>query len=309
MGTPVGQQVIHSLTLGCIYACLTVGLTFMYGAQRSLSLAYGSVYALGGYVAWWAIRGYQARWMALGLAVLLCTLLGVCLYWGLRTASTRTSERAALLSGMGLLICMEELYRWGIGPYHMKVMAIDSHQIHHLGPLMITDMHWLVFSCAFVLFIGIHGFLMTSCTGRALHALLLTDATAAPRPDSARLRLVACSLGAALAGMGGVLTGLYLNEVHPAMGTHMTHKVVGLVLIGTLGSLRGALLMAFAWAFLEGAFFPATRVWVPPEASLLLALALASILHATNANREKRHRARRGWRPWRPFLAALRNPV
>jgi branched-chain amino acid transport system permease protein len=124
-----------------------------------------------------------------------------------------------------------------------------------------------------------------------------------------RLRLVACGLGAALAGVGGVLTGLYLNDVHPAMGTHIMHSVVGLVLIGTLGSLRGALLMAFAWALLEGTCFPAMRVWVPPEASLLLALALASVLQATATPREKRRRARRGWRPWRPFLPALRNPV
>jgi branched-subunit amino acid ABC-type transport system permease component len=123
------------------------------------------------------------------------------------------------------------------------------------------------------------------------------------------LRLVACGLGAALAGVGGVLTGLYLNDVHPAMGTHITHRVVGLVLIGTLGSLRGALLMAFAWALLEGTFFSATRVWVPPEASLLLALALASVLQSAETSREKRRRARRGRKLWRLFLPALRNPV
>jgi branched-subunit amino acid ABC-type transport system permease component len=308
-GTLVGQQVIHSLTLGCIYACLTVGLTFLYGAQRSLSLAYGGVYALGGYVAWWAIRVHQARWLALVLAVLLCTSLGLCLWRGLRIVHTRTSERAALLSGVGLLICLEELYRWGIGPYPMKVMAIDSRQIHHLGPLLLTDLHWLVFGCAFVLFVGIHGFLMTSYTGRALYAFLLTPASASPGPRSAHLPLVACSLGAALAGMGGVLTGLYLNEVYPAMGTHITHKVAGLVLIGTLGNLRGALLMAFVWAFLEGMFFPSTRAWVPPEALLLLALALASGLQAPGRNREKRRRAWQGRRLRPPFLATRCHPV
>jgi len=305
----VGQQIIHSLTLGCIYACLTVGLTFMYGAHRSLYMAYGGVYALGGYAAWWAIRVHQSVWVALGLGALLCTLLGFCLFWGLRIIYARRSERATLLGAVGLLICLEELYRWGIGPYHIKVVALDSYRIHHLGPLMVTNMHWFVFGCAFVLFIGIHGFLVTSRTGRALSAFLVADPGAFLRQDAMCLRLVACGLGAALAGVGGVLTGLYLNDVHPAMGTHITHRVVGLVLIGTLGSLRGALLMAFAWALLEGTFFSATRVWVPPEASLLLALALASVLQSAETSREKRRRARRGRKLWRLFLPALRNPV
>ena len=136
----MGQHAIHSLALGSIYALLAVGLTFMYGAQRSLAIAYGGLYAVGGYVAWWTVRSNRPLWVALGLAVLLCTLVGVLLHWGVRIARAHTAERSTLLGGLGGLICLGEVCRWVIGPYHMKVIAVDSHQIHYLGPLMVTDM-------------------------------------------------------------------------------------------------------------------------------------------------------------------------
>ena len=80
-----------------------------------------------------------------------------------------------------------------------------------------------------------------------------------------------------MAGLSGVLAGLYLNDVYPAMGIHITHKMLSIVLIGVLGSLRGALLVAFGLALVEGVILPATRLPVPSEAVTLPALALASI--------------------------------
>ena len=151
----MGQHAIHSLALGSIYALLAVGLTFMYGAQRSLAIGYGGLYAVGSYVAWWTVRSNRPLWVALGLAVLLCTLVGVLLHWGVRIARAHTAERSTLLGGLGGLICLGEVCRWVIGPYHMKVIAVDSHRIHHLGPLMVTDMHWLVFGCVFALFVSV----------------------------------------------------------------------------------------------------------------------------------------------------------
>ncbi len=285
----MGQHAIHSLALGSIYALLAVGLTFMYGAQRSLAIAYGGLYAVGGYVAWWTVRSNRPLWVALGLAVLLCTLVGVLLHWGVRIARAHTAERSTLLGGLGGLICLGEVCRWVIGPYHMKVIAVDSHRIHHLGPLMVTDMHWLVFGCVFALFVSVQGFLTLSHSGRAVQALLTpATALASPPGDVSCSRLLACGLGAAMAGLSGVLAGLYLNDVYPAMGIHITHKMLSIVLIGVLGSLRGALLVAFGLALVEGVILPATRLPVPSEAVILPALALASIAQTWGRNADIR---------------------
>jgi branched-chain amino acid transport system permease protein len=76
--------------------------------------------------------------------------------------------------------------------------------------------------------------------------------------------------------MGGGLAGLYLNDVYPTMGIAVTHKVLALVLIGTLGCLRGAVLTAFALALIEGLVLPILYRPLLVDALLLVALALAS---------------------------------
>jgi branched-subunit amino acid ABC-type transport system permease component len=279
----MAQQAIHSLSLGSIYALLAAGLTLLYAAERSLYLAYGALYALGGYVVWWTIRSNRPIGLALALAVLLCAALGVGLVGWWRWVCARRPLQVSLLHGLGILILVEEAWRLLIGPYHRKVIAIDSHQIYHVGPLMFSDMHWLVFGCAFACFIALQGFLTTRRSGLALGALLEgknAEGEEAGRLAGVRadwLRLLACAVGAALAGVSGVLAGLYINDVHPAMGVDMTHKILSFALIGTLGNLRGAVLTAYGLALAEGLLLPALRLPLPSEGVLLLALLLASL--------------------------------
>jgi branched-subunit amino acid ABC-type transport system permease component len=159
----------------------------------------------------------------------------------------------------------------------MKVIAIDGYQIAHIGPLMVTDIHWLVFGSTFALFTAGQGFLTTSRLGRALRVFLTEPYTATHGgTQTVSLRLWACGLGAALAGMSGVLAGLYLNDIYPAMGIAMTHKVLALMLIGTLAGFRGAVLAAFALALLEGLILPAVYRPLLSDTILLVTFAVAS---------------------------------
>ena len=273
----MGQQTIHSLAIGSIYALLVVGLHFMSVAHRSLYLAYGGLYAIGGYVTWWVVRSHRSVWVAFGGAIILSSLFGMVSYWSMRLRVPQRSEMSRLLSGLGLLICLAELYRVGISTYRLKVMAINSHHIAHIGPLMVTDIHWLVFGSTFALFTVVQGFLTTHSLGRAIQACLDGQyVTAYGEALTVPLRLWACIVGAALAGTGGVLAGLYLNDVYPAMGITITHKVLALVLIGTLGCLRGAVLAAFTLALVEGLVLPILYRALFSDVVLLVALAMAS---------------------------------
>lgn len=161
--------------------------------------------------------------------------------------------------------------------YHRKVIAIDSHQIHYLGPLMLSDMHWLVFGCAFGFGMAVHGFLTASRPGLALQTVL--DRPEVPaRWYGIDPRLYAVAVGAALAGVGGGLAALYLNDVHPEMGLRLMHKILCLVIIGGLHRVRGAVVAAFGLACIEGVVIPATAdMPLPVEIYLLLALVVASV--------------------------------
>ncbi len=273
----MAQHAIHALALGCLYALLAAGLSFMSSAQRSLYLAYGGLYLVGAYVTWWMLRSNRPIWIALLLALSICAILGVVLICIERVARTQRSERSQLLWGLGVLIGSMEGYRLMMGVYHRKVIAIDSHQIHYLGPLMLSDMHWLMFGCAFGCGAWLHGLLTTSRAGLTLQAVL--DERGEPqRWRGIDPRWLASAIGASLAGVGGGLAALYLNDVHPEMGLRSMHKILCLVMIGGLGRVRRAVLAAFALACVEGIVTPMTTdVPLPVEVYLLLALLVVNL--------------------------------
>jgi branched-subunit amino acid ABC-type transport system permease component len=159
----------------------------------------------------------------------------------------------------------------------MKVIAINSYQVANIGPLMVTDMHWLVFSSAFVLCTAVQGFLTTSRVGRTVQAFLDgRSTTIEAEVQRGSLRLWVCGLGAVLGGMGGGLAGLYLNDVYPTMGIAITYKILAIMLIGTLRCLRGVILAAFALALIEGLVLPILYRPLLSDVILLVALAIAS---------------------------------
>ncbi len=285
----MAQHAIHALALGCLYALLAAGLSLMSRAQRSLFLAYGGLYLVGAYVTWWTLRSSRPIWMALILAPLLCAVLGMVLTGIERVVQAWRSERSQLLWGLGVLICNMEVYRAMMGTYHRKVIAIDSHQIHYLGPLMLSDMHWLVFGCAFGCGAWLHGFLTTSRPGLTLQAVL--DHQDGP----ARWRgfdpsCFAAAIGASLAGVGGGLAALYLNDVHPEMGLRIMHRILCLVMIGGLRRIRGAVLAAFGLACVEGIAAPMIAdLPLPAEIYLLLALFVVSLWPISKPELHKMH--------------------
>ena len=51
------QAVVSGLVTGSIYALMTVGMTLIYGALRTLNMAHGSMVMIGGYVSWMLFSG------------------------------------------------------------------------------------------------------------------------------------------------------------------------------------------------------------------------------------------------------------
>ena len=290
----MAQHAIHALALGCLYALLAAGLVFLSSAQRSWYLAYGGLYLVGGYVTWWTLRLSQPLWMALILAPLLCAVLGVVLTSLVRVVRARRSERSQLLWGLGVLVCSMEVYRLMMGTYHRKVIAIDSYQIHYLGPLMLSDMHWLLLGCAFGCGVWLHGFLTTSRPGLILQTVL-DDRDEPQRWRGLDPRWFAAAIGASLAGVGGGLAALYFNEVHPEMGLRMMPRILCLAIIGGVGCIRGAVLAAFGLAGVEGLVAPMTAdLLLPLEVYFLLALFVVNLWPLSKPARHRIHKTSPG---------------
>lgn len=284
----MAQHAISALALGCLYTILVMGLTLLSSAQRSWYLAYGSLCLVGAHVTWWTLRSSYPIWLALILAPLLCIMVGAVLTCLERIVRIQRSEQLQLMWGLGVLICGVEVYRLVMGTYHRKLIAMDSHQIHYLGPLMLSDMHWLLFGCAFGCGVWLHGFLTTSRLGVTVQAAL-NEKAAIQRWRGVDPRWIAAAIGASLAGVGGSLAALYFNDVYAELGFHLMPKVLCLVSIGGIGYLRGAVMAAFGLAYVEGVVVPMTaQMPLPVEGYLMLALFIGGLLRLAKMRPHRR---------------------
>ena len=72
------NSLISGLSLGSVYAIIALGYTMVYGISKMLNFAHGDVIMVGGYVSF-CLTMYMGMngWIALALAMAVCTLLGI----------------------------------------------------------------------------------------------------------------------------------------------------------------------------------------------------------------------------------------
>src|SRR3954451_21786279 len=63
------QVLINALVLGCLYACIAIGFSLVWGVLNGINLIYGSFIVLGAYLAWGLYQSLGiSPWYAIGVA-------------------------------------------------------------------------------------------------------------------------------------------------------------------------------------------------------------------------------------------------
>jgi ABC-type branched-subunit amino acid transport system permease subunit len=232
------RYVVHVLIFTALFAALALSYDLVVGHVGALSLAHPAFFGVGAYTA--AILATQARWpFAAGLlaAVLLAgavaALAGVPLF--------RLSEHAFAVGTLGFA-----LVAWIVATNWVEVTR---------GPLCITGIpkpvttlpawYWLALSALGAVLLLYRG--MTSFRlGRALHAVRDNEPLAAAAGiDPLRYRMLAFTVGGALAGGVGALYAHYLSVFCPEeMTVALTVNLLVIVFLGGVGTLRGVLIGA-----------------------------------------------------------------
>jgi ABC-type branched-subunit amino acid transport system permease subunit len=232
------RYVVHVLIFTALFAALALSYDLVVGHVGALSLAHPAFFGVGAYTA--AILATQARWpFAAGLlaAVLLAgavaALAGVPLF--------RLSEHAFAVGTLGFA-----LVAWIVATNWVEVTR---------GPLCITGIpkpvttlpawYWLALSALGAVLLLYRG--MTSFRlGRALHAVRdNAPLAAAAGIDPLRYRMLAFTVGGALAGGVGALYAHYLSVFCPEeMTVALTVNLLVIVFLGGVGTLRGVLIGA-----------------------------------------------------------------
>ncbi len=238
------RYVLHVLIFTALFAALALSYDLVVGHVGSLSLAHPAFFGVGAYTA--AILATQLRWPFLAdlpaaalAAAVVAALVGVPLF--------RLAEHAFAVGTLGLaLVASVVANNWvevTRGP-----LCITGIPKPTLGALAITTLpayYWLALATLAAVMLLYRG-LTTFRLGRAFHAVRDNEPLAgAAGIDPLKYRLLAFTVGAALAGGIGALYAHYLSVMCPEeMTVALTVNLLVIVFLGGVGSLRGVVVGA-----------------------------------------------------------------
>ena len=246
------QQLANGLTIGIVYALIASGLALVYGVLRILHFAHGGVYMVTAYVALFlVVAAGLPFWPALALALVAAGLLGVLIERLVYRRLQGESPIAPLIAGVGVYIFLEDMLRRVAGPY-TRPFPTDFPGSLTLGPVELTLKQALVFSASLLGLALLLYLIRGTKVGLGLQAVAQDGQTAASMGiDVNRVVAVSFFVGSLLAGLAGVLVGMYFNAVEPGMGAIPGMKAFAIVVLGGLGSVPGAVVAALALGLVE----------------------------------------------------------
>ncbi len=267
---------VNVLLSGVFHAAIlflvAAGLQLVFGVQRIFNLACGSFYALGAYVGVSAVKVLVAAGLPQPLFVLALILAGLCLAVVgpiierlLRFVYDR-DETFQLLLTFAIVLMMEDLIRmvWGTAPVSTGGLYLIYGQVRVLG--VIVPVYNLIVIAASLAIALVMGYVLVRTRfGRIIRA------TAENREMSealgVNLRAVyvrVFTLGTVLGTLGGALV-IPATAAMSEMGIELIVEAFAVVVIGGLGSMRGAFVGALAVGVLR-----AIAISTFPELEMLL---------------------------------------
>ncbi|HEY7364652.1 MAG TPA: branched-chain amino acid ABC transporter permease [Methylomirabilota bacterium] len=278
------EQALNGLQYGVTLFLMAAGLTLVFGIMNLVNLAHGSLYMVGAYLAttFYQWTGWFFGGVVLALAATLLT--GIALEMvALRTLYER-DHLDQVLATFGLILFFNELIAigWGRAALYTGLPAWLGGHVP-----VLPGVRYPVYR-AVVIVVGLAvAALLWALVARTRVGMLIR-AGASNRTMVAALGInirllytLVFGIGAALAGLAGLMAGP-IYAVQPGMGEEILIQVFVVIVIGGIGSIRGALVGAIIVGMVDtlGRAFlkPTLATFLSPSAADSAGPALASML-------------------------------
>ncbi|WP_427911774.1 branched-chain amino acid ABC transporter permease [Ramlibacter sp. MMS24-I3-19] len=279
---------VAGLAMGMIIFIIASGLTLVFGLMDVLNFGHGVFIALGAFVAT-SVLGGMADWTNSDslvrnlLAVLPAMLAAMAVAAAIGLAFERFIVRPVygnhlkqILITMGGMIIGEELIKVVWGPQQIPLpLPLGMQGTLLLGDAAVEKYRLI----AVVVGIAVFALLLWTLTRTKLGLLIRAGVQDREMVESLGYRIHLLFIGvfvagSALAGLGGVMWGLYQQNVVPQMGAQVNVLIFIVLIIGGLGSTTGALI----GALLVGLMANYTGFLVPKMALFSNILLMMAIL-------------------------------
>ncbi|HME90388.1 MAG TPA: branched-chain amino acid ABC transporter permease [Myxococcaceae bacterium] len=239
-------QLLNGIQYGLLLFLLAAGLTLIFGIMGVLNLAHGSFYMLGAYLAYWLTAKTGSFWMAIPIGLAMVAVIGGILESTLFSRLYQRNHLDQVLLTFGLILVFEEMRSvlFGDDVHGVSVPAALSGSI----PLTQTLSYpvYRLFISGVCLLIAGAMYLVIQKT--RLGMMIRAGSTNREMVQSLGINLqllytLVFALGMALAAFAGMIAAP-VSSVFPGMGSHILIICFVVVVIGGIGSIKGALIAA-----------------------------------------------------------------
>ncbi len=257
------QQLINGLILGSVYALFAIGLSLVWGILKILNMAHAAIFTWGATAAFFLLI-----WVPVPLYLLIPVIM---LFTGLLAAvvdflafrpvrrqqrNPDDAELATLVTSLGAaaVLLAIDVKVTNNGAVLSYPDALFTFQRVTIAGITLTNLQIGMVMLAVVLSLGAAAFIKWNRTGKAMRAIAVNpDMAAMLGVNVDRLTIATMAVGGALAGAAGVLLGIAFHAIHPQMGDPLLLKAFAITILGSAGSVVGALVGGMLLGVIEAA--------------------------------------------------------
>ena len=257
------QQLVNGVVIGALYGLIALGYTMVYGIIQLINFAHGEVFMIGAFggLALYSYVLPDGTPAVFGLAIVLVAAMVTSVVTALIVERfayrpLRNAPRLApLITAIGVSLFLQELVRL----YYIGGAKSDRAFPRFIGgkPFEIGNVKFdrvsiFIVGLAIALMLGLSAFVRKSRTGKAMQATAQDRDTAQLMGiNTDRIIIVAFVLGAALAGIAGVMQGMQVGVIGFRMGFLAGIKAFTAAVLGGIGNIAGAVLGGFVLGIAE----------------------------------------------------------
>jgi branched-chain amino acid transport system permease protein len=269
-------QLLNSVQYGLLLFMLAAGLTLIFGIMGVVNLAHGSFYMLGAYLAY-SLTGWLGSFTAaVLLGALLSVVFGLALEWLLFRHFYHRDHLDQVLLTFGLIYVFEELRSmlWGDDVHGVAVPELLSASIALTDTLSYPVYRLFMSGVCVLLALGLYLLISRTRLGMKIRAGAFNrDMTEALGINIKLIHATVFALGVGLATVAGMIAAP-ISSVYPNMGSQVLIVCFVVVVIGGIGSVRGALIAAL----LVGLVDTFGKVLLPAVSGMLVYMLMAAVL-------------------------------
>ncbi|UTW08113.1 branched-chain amino acid ABC transporter permease [Pseudomonas benzenivorans] len=269
-------QTLNGLQYGLLLFLIASGLTLIFGIMHIINLAHGALYMVGAYLAFWLTALTGNLFLAILLGLPLAALLGVLIERFLIQALYRRDNLDQVLMTFGLILVIDSLrsIAWGNDVHSVAIPALLEGSVQLTETLEYPVYRLFISAICGLIALAMYLILQHSRLGIIIRGGASNREMVQGLGINIRvIYTLVFAAGTALTALAGMVAAP-VSSVYPGMGNQILIIAFVVVVIGGLGSIRGA----FLAALLVGLTATWGAVLVPEYAGMAIYVLMAVVL-------------------------------